>query len=582
MTSLLTPEGQTVLGGPEAGDCWLDYQHPLYASMLRKWTRTRDVYTGECASAEKIKSYLIRKAQGEAAEAFAERVQLSPLPPLFGTIVDSLAGLVSSSDDRANRVYNDGDTTILGEPHDQETTIGRLWRNADGRGNGWLTVHKSLRTELIAVHYAWGLVDSIDGVPVVRYLSPEQVPNWIDTETGPTDVIVRETVDARRSVQERAARAQSVRWVRYLEEGWERWAKDEHGKAQLVEASAYHTDPALSGFYDASNRRTIPIFPVVVPLSRNIGWQTAERVLAYWNAKSSRDNLLRIANHPRANIVGDKEHFDAVIGAVREGVNALHSRASDPRDHSYITPPADAATIATAVLVDERTDIFVNAFREYGNAARQKTATEVVQDVAAGPGSFLQLLTAAEDGAENNALARVAQIVYPGPGNAKKWFVAKVERSTQFLPTDPDAEAEKLGLRLFGDKAVIPVGRQARVDGARQIAEYLGLNPQDEELEAEIELQAVMRVIDASTKLDVPASMRAQLVLRLAAAAGLADAEKVADLLDRDRAGYTDDLYAEAMALAEASDDAVKLAAQGLAAGGDGESGDDDDDEAAS
>jgi hypothetical protein len=167
--------------------------------------------------------------------------------------------------------------------------------------------------------------------------------------------------------------------------------------------------------------------------------------------------------------------------------------------HGFIAPSAEPARIATDVLKRKIEEFYVSAFRAYEDSAREKTATEVRQDVSSGVGAFLQLLKAAIDDAENEAFWRIEQINYPE--RRELWFTSRVERSDTFLPIDVDSAIETLRKRYFGETAVVPAGKAARISAAKQIAAWDGVVVDEKELEAMVMLGLILEHLGAAENL---------------------------------------------------------------------------------
>src|SRR5437588_1954277 len=153
---------------------WLSRVNPEYARYVDQWTWALEHYSGQVLDADRVMRYLPRKQQAESIEAYRERTALADYTPHFATVVDSLAGMLFSTEGDTRR-----DWGALGDEEDQNTTAGRLWANADGAGAAWLTVWKQCTVDLLVVHKAWVLVDAdADGQSRVVLLPITAVRNW--------------------------------------------------------------------------------------------------------------------------------------------------------------------------------------------------------------------------------------------------------------------------------------------------------------------------------------------------------------------------------------------------------------------
>lgn len=498
---------------------WLDFEAHEYSRNVNRWRYANDHYTGELLDDGALEHYLVRRTQGESLLAFEERKQNADYSNHFATVVDSLAGMLFNVEGDATRVYADENGNGLGDPEDRDTPIGRLWDDADGRGTGWLTLWKLAATDLIVTHKLWVLVDgNIPGNSQVRLIPATSVPNWRWNEGVLSEVVVQERVDSRGSIQDEPKQVEQ--WVVFRIDGWERWRKDAKGEPELLDEGRY-------SFNDRTGMPALPIFPVKLPIRRMVGWLLARKANAIFNRESDRDHLLRVANFPKLNVVAEDNAFKAIKAELNKGSNLLQNDPKATAQHGFIAPDSGPATVATEVLNRKVEEFYITAFREYGDAAREKTATEVRQDVASGVGAFLQLLKAAVDDAENGALWRVEQIEFPN--EAGRHFTAHVERTDDFLPLDMDAVIDKLRARYFGSDKPIPTGHQARVQVVRKILAMDGFQVEDAEVDAAVSAEAWLRADAALRNLPVPAEMKAQILIMLAAANNFIPPDAVVD-----------------------------------------------------
>ena len=564
---------------------WVDYEHRDYTAKKERWQYVNDVYTGELLDPEKITDYLLRKKKGEAQENYEERQKLADYHTHMALIVSSLAGMLSHADESANRIWNvsrpDGSLeTVLGDPNDHTSIIGRLYRDADGHGTGWKTLHKKLASDLTAYHVMWGLVDpGSDREPRVRYLRPNAVSNWIYGPASPapdspvvlSEVLVREEADTRTSLEEDPSAHRAKRYVRYRLDGWQRYERrqDKTGRDALITLDG----PGDRGSYhyeDIKGARVLPIFRIVLPLGYDVGYLLARRCVALFNKKSERDNTLRNANFQRLCVVtSDEATFNKIIDSLAKGANTMQEfpggsggSGAMGGPHHYIAPDPGPATIATSVLDADTKDIYLSTFREYNDAAKQATATEIKQRVSAGEGAFLQLLSAALDDAETQAAQRVAQQQLPNAG-PQKWFAIRVERSGEFLPADPEIALKAASDRAFGKDAPVPMGTAGRLAVAKEVAAYQGVTSPDDTLESEVESRALIEMCTAANKAGVPlpVDLRVYAAMLLAVASGVIDSKTAETALKAAKIDAAS-MIEQARILAEADDARRELEAQ--------------------
>lgn len=555
---------------------WLEFKHPEFAKNHRQWAFTRDHYTGDVMLPEKIGTYLPQKAVGESDVAWEHRKKMADYTNLLAAAIDGIAGMLWSSDDRTNRVWDGPGGYSFGKIDDPRSLAGRLWRDADGQGSPWLTLWKEATVDLLLDSTFWVVCDTAQigyddaGTrPVVRVLPALKVPNHTRDKIGLSAVVVEDDTEESGSIEQESKLLE--RRVVYRREGWERWQKEANGiwrRTSTPEEGRYK-------YTAASGAPALPIFRVKLPLSRLVGWLLARKNNAIFNRESSRDNLIDLCNNPRLNIVGDDTAYNAVVDQLQRGANALQQRPGN-EPHNYIAPSSEPATIATAVIDAKVKDFLRAAMREYGDSAQQRTATETRQDVAQGMGAFLGLVATALDAAENGAMWRLAQTDRPAvPAGSVS---ARVERSNDFAVVDPEAAIEKLRERVFGKDAPVPLGDKARVAAARQVAEFLGLEHDEESLQQSVALQGTLEVLKAYQGLPVVAAVRVQMLKLLLETTRLLGADDVVgpDGVKRPaatvkRADGTvvpqlEQILVDALAMAEAEDEGARRGSEFLGA----------------
>jgi hypothetical protein len=488
MTTNVIPLTTGVATVPSA--TWLDYRHPEWTTRNDKWVYAREHYQGDVSATDVVKSYLRRRSVGEAEVSYQERCDLADYTNHFGAVVDSIAGMLFAIEGSANRVFNkvtDGEQSdeVLGDPADRSTPIGRLYADADGAGTGYLTTWKLLATDLLVSQMAWVMVDpGNDGeTPHIRVFPATSVVNWRHDAFGLSEVLFEEVADTRASIRDEITL--EYRYILFTREGWQRYRRKD---GNTVEEMVGAENTGEYSFVDRDGNAALPIFPVELKLRRMIGWQLAKKSNAIFNMESQRDYLLRVANSPKMVIVGSDAMYDTVVDQLTKGANALQSDPTEggAKSHHWIAPDTEPAKTASEVLKRKVEEFWVTAFRMYGDSAKERqTATEVRQDVSSGVGAFLQMLKAAIDDAENQALWRIEQVVHPN--DPSKHFVCRVERSEDFLPTDVDQAIERMRERYFGQGQAVPIGRAAMVEAAKQMLHWDGVQSDPKEIQAAVD-----------------------------------------------------------------------------------------------
>jgi len=525
---------QNILGRASAAiapTTWLDFHPPSYLRDAPRWTYARDHYQGECASLRKITHYLIRKGIGETLEAYQERVALADYTPHFSHIVDSLAGMLFGIEVDANRAWG-----ALGDEEDTNTPAGKLYFDADGDRNGYGTIWKVLTTELIAIHDAWVFVDGgEDGrYPKIRILPAESVTNWRFEDGVLVEAVVREITDTRESLQDDPKKT-AAQYIYMTVNGWQRWEKQRAdtsptqteqpgGSTGGREIAVPVGDPGTWKYVTLSGKRTLPLVPVSLPLRRHVGFMLSRKANAIFNKESERDALLRHCSFPLLNIFAADSQYRKITDMLKKGARALQVPPGGT-GHAFIAPsPAPAQMLETSIS-QKVNDLYITGFREYGGASQRsqgnaKSATEIRYDVQTGVAAFLQMLKSAIDDAENATLQLLEQTLFPN--DSSKWGQARVARSDDFVPFDINEVLERLRTRYFGTAATVPVGRSARIEAAKEIAQWDGLPVDEQEIAADVDSAALLAALNTVTMLDanIPHEAKAEMVIRMLSALG--------------------------------------------------------------
>lgn len=527
---------------------WLEYSPPEYLRKVVKWLYAREVYTGEVASLPRITRYLIRKGIGETLEGYQERVALADFSPFFSHIVDSLAGMMFGVEVDADRRLGS-----LGDPDDINTPMGKMWIDADGDRNGYLTLWKLLTCELIAIHDAWLFVDGgVDGLaPKVRLLPSESVSNWRYENGVLVEALFREVADTRTSLKD-DPRTVQVQFVYMTVDGWQRWIQrnvtPDTGKNPLGTLSpippqgpgtpnapmtgespqAVPLGPMNPWHYETPNgARTIPMVPVSLPLRRHVGYILARKAIAIFNKESERDHLLRFSSFPLLNVRGNDAQFKKTTDALKRGARAIQvPMGGEP--HAFIAPSSEPARIMGEAIVRKVDELYTTGFREYSAAnsrssGNSKTATEVKYDLSTGIAAFLTMVKSAIDDAENTVLGLLEQTLFPE--DREKWFQAHVSRSEDFVPFDINEVVERLRTRYFGAQGVVPVGRQARINAAMTIADWDGIETDEQEVAADVDMAMLENTFELCQGLEIPPEAKAEMAVRYLVSTGYVNAD---------------------------------------------------------
>lgn len=538
--------------GTMKGKSWLDFEHPRFKQMCMRWMMTQDFYLGEPADEETAKKYLVRRFQGEPDQAYLERVRISDFTPHLGTLLDTLAGQLFGVEDRTTRVWTDEKgNTGLGDPNKDGTSSHRLVHDADGYGTSWKTLWREFTLDLLTYQYMWVLIDTVSDLHVVKLVPPTSVPNWLDDGSC---VVMKECVDIRTNIEDEPEKADT--FIRWELNGWTRWMRDKEGNAVQMEGGGVYR------YQDRNGNLVLPIFCVDLPMRRYVAWQLAKKHQVLFNQESVRDFALRIANFSKLVVsVADKKQVQELKAAIMAGDNVLPLDPQAKSMHTYINPSSEPVTIASEVLNKKIEDYWMSGFKQYADAAAMKTATEVKQDVASGVGAFLQLLAAAIDDAENGALYRLEQAEFGE--SPTKWGIARTERPDDFSTLDLALVLDGMRKRYLGETGMIPVGRSALIQLAKDAARFDGLPAEQAEIEAAVDAQLLGELIANLQLLNVtPPQIKARLAMRLVAAMGLIDPNEVIEMSDGEKEKLFNVMMTQAEELANVQDKQARMQAE--------------------
>lgn len=464
-----------------------------------RWEYCWDNYSGEYARHDRFSlsdlkkntqkfqtdKYLHRKVQAETPEAYVERLVTSDPVLLFPTAVDSLNGLIYGGQDDTVRDFG-----ALGNPQPEEGEDGgtaeKLWNNADGDGTNWLPVMKQMGIRLTVQHKVWGMVDGIKeqqfetedgmasevtGEASIHILDPTTVVDWYPNHS-PTQVLVKEKADMRTSIVDKDADRERDTYILYTLDGWTRYIEVE-GNPQEIENGSYE-------FWETAERerRTLPIFPVELPMPRDIGYLLAIKQNHIYNSTSIRDFSVRNTSFAWLKLVANKEQYEQIIEEIKNGFRVLRQDPDARGNHDYVSPSNDHLQEAGKILDKKREFFNEAAFKAYGDAAKQATATEIRQESRSGVEAFLNLLVTTLDEFENRCLFLLEQVYFPNsPG---QWGQASVERSKDFTPKDIEQAMANISTTVQNAKRVNAMS-------TRRAVELLNPDMTEEELDEEVQ-----------------------------------------------------------------------------------------------
>jgi len=441
---------------------WLRYKNSRYRSYEKMRRFARDFYKAKPKTLlHPDDGYIQRRVQGESYTQYEERCATSDVLPLFAVLIDSYDGRVKQVESKVNRTWGE----VLTD------------RISPGK---WYSKRYEASLNLLLYNEVWGFVEGYEaGRPRMRVIEPDSVWDWQKDELG----LKWAKVHSRRAVRSTPTEEEKYEdlWHVYYRNGFEIWGEDEDDKpVQLQERTPYGED---FRFWDGPDKRynTLPIFRVESSFKRYVSGLWAHKNKVLLNKESERDNILRVANTPKAVYAGTLKRLKELLDDNKIGGNIWSlEQDSHSKGHYFMAPDTNPASLATDVLEKKVEHYFISGLRFYQNSAQQKTATEVRQDVAQGEGSFLQ--THLEDLArlERRFAIRMEQALENNPA---LWGSFEIENPDDLTPIDPDSEAKKLKENFFGRSATLPVTEDRMAEVIKKIYAAHNIKATDEEIQ---------------------------------------------------------------------------------------------------
>lgn len=464
---------------------WLTFESPDFAANKTKWQYIADHLDGSIIDDAKVRQYLHRRRQGETDEAYWERINaILDYTPLLTRGCLTLAGMLWAVEYDARRSWSNVESADgLGDPKEAGTIMSVLHHNADGRGTNWPIVWHEATISAIAYQRFFVLVDGrrrdqnnrVVSHARVRLFPPQAVPRAIYDDSGRLiSCKVRHRSDVTQSQKEKPKIVN--RYTIFYEDGFERWTEDDDGNPVQDGRRIPYGGTSNPGFrYRDRDRQTpiLPIFEVRMPVPGNLGYIMARKENAIFNQNSAVDFQMYTSGFAKlfADVVDkdgkfNKELFDAIVKQFKIGSSMIPGAAN-----RYAAAPTDSLTAKRKILEEKVREFYTTFFQAYGDAASERTATEIRQDFRAGVEAYLTLLSAGIDEAENGALWRLEQIYFPDRPDA--WGGASVKRSTNFQPVDIEARISGLVTRYFPG-GYIPADIETLVEVAAKALEVDG------------------------------------------------------------------------------------------------------------
>lgn len=455
---------------------WVDNRHPEYGTSKGKRAFTRDQYTGDALEvsvreAEIMKdpafdagdktasqplltkentpglkhisrvnltgspkafangTYLKRRALGESAAAFRERVSITRFPSHMPTLIEAYVGGVAAVEENWKRTWG----APLGEPSDPASTAFKMWHDIDGTGRNWRSAHNRAGTNLIVDDVFWSLTElgSAD-YPRTHIIDPDRIVDWHDEDGIPIWALLHEEVLERDDFH--VAPVLVDYFKEYTVDGWARYKVEGEGKDRqlvLIESEDWPNPFWSTG---SMKRKRLPFtrFKLSDIMGRYVGHQMAQDHNALYNLLSDARWNFRVINHPRLVMKeGNRDDFLTALADLAAGANGLLGQ------WEYASPNPENGASAYKVFSEEVKQFYISNHQRMNGSNIERSATEIAYNEAAGRTSFLSIMTDALDEIENDHLFLSEQLM--APNDPDSWYSSRVERSRQFKPIDIDA-----------------------------------------------------------------------------------------------------------------------------------------------
>ncbi len=451
------------------------YKSPEYKANVQKWIDTEMIYSGRAydhnitmndngkptSPNSVISRYIPQKTQRENNQAYAERLLLLYRNMMFFTGVTSMVGVWAGSEQNTDRVWSNEDKQGFGDENDPDSLAYKLINNADGANTNWSYVINRLAVKLTTKQKVWVYVDGRPkdangksvGEASVKIIDPEHVPNyWVNPETGRIEwVIVEEMRDVRASHLEEPKLTKC--FTEFSLDGWRRYYIQESDKKEGEGAEVVIGSDTYAYYRTKDkNDKILPIFPAEIPLDVNPGYLWAMNANSVMNFESRLDFAhMTLAFSLLQLVAKDQEQLDMVLKNLLNS-NVITQNPESSRDHKFLEQDSSYLQASAERLKEKVKDFHYSMFKAYGDAAREKSATEILIDSQTGLEAWLTLLNSACEEAENGALWRLSQTYFPD--KPQLWGDAHVSRKADFSPKDTDEVLDKIQDRYFDGKAI--------------------------------------------------------------------------------------------------------------------------------
>lgn len=472
--------------------------YPGYLLNQYRWNYAQNVYDGTAFDysgdsmsgvTSNAQDYFPKKEQRESKKAYKERLRLIDPATYFATGIDSLVGTMFVSDNGDEETWTVNGRG-LGDPTDPASKAYQFINDSNGNGLNWGFFGKQGAIKLAIKHTIFALVEGIPrdskgnaiGGPSVHLLDPEAVVNKIYESGRLVACRVKEERTTAKTLDD--SQTSVTCYVDYTLEGWSRWTLGKDG--EKIPFGDKSTGTYTFWRTKERRQRILPIFEISLPLDRPVGYIWARKCITIANMENALEFGYRNSSFAIFQPVASQTQWELIKKALDEGYNAMPSDPEASRGHSFIAPPSDHFDSYRDYIKEKIKNFFYNMFKDYGDVAKEATATQIRLESQSGIEAFLILLAGQADELENQALWRVEQVEFPD--SPENWGIAHVRRSSDFSPVDTRALADSLANMYITGMNTVPATTDIIVQVLRKIYEANGLQiPSTNELIATAE-----------------------------------------------------------------------------------------------
>ncbi|NIV53584.1 MAG: hypothetical protein GWN53_17225 [Gammaproteobacteria bacterium] len=405
-----------------------------------------------------VEKYVPRRSIGEAEESYDERKALVHVSGLLGSVIDALVGLWARKPPEEDEWGSLGERGEDGELN-PDSVAQMIVEDADRSRTTWDNHRRARATWTLVYRKVFTYIDTnkppqdpdadedmdreearqANIRPFVTLVSPLDVIDWIEKDGRKVEVVIREEADNRDSLDDGSADVEE-RFLRLRLNGWERFRVVKEGENVRVERIGGNS----YAYEDSDGTPRLPLVEATLPLPRYISYNLARIVLAIINHDSHLDSLDRAGALAQFLAVqGDSEEIKKEI-KLGDKVLPYPPGVEPPSFIAYLMDAAGPLEKRIETLVAQ----FWNAAMwEFSDRPKERTATEVTQEWAAGVGAFLTQLAGAMEEAENEEKMLLAQADNPDVSTSE---VGTTKFAREYKIQDVIAELTRLKELVFG------------------------------------------------------------------------------------------------------------------------------------